>query len=55
MFWECGTDVNLIVPDILRNSLQVGRATEFQFFVREEVTLTAYVHIKDRDESLVGW
>jgi hypothetical protein len=25
MLRECGTDVNLMVPDILRNSVQVGR------------------------------
>jgi hypothetical protein len=30
--------------------VQVGRAIEFQFSVSEEVTLSAYVHIKDRDE-----
>jgi hypothetical protein len=51
MLWECGTDVILIVPDILRNSAQV---IDFQFFVGEEVNLTADIHIRNRDESLFG-
>jgi hypothetical protein len=54
MLWECGTDVNLQVPDILRNSVQVGRVIDFEFFVSEEVKLTADVLIKNRDESLFG-
>jgi hypothetical protein len=41
-----------MVPDILSNSVHVGRIIEFEFFVSEEVKLTADVHIKNRDESL---
>jgi hypothetical protein len=52
MLWECGTDVCLIVPDILRNPVQVGRVIDFNFFVSDEVKLAADVHIKNRDESL---
>jgi hypothetical protein len=32
----------------------VGRVIDFQFFVGEEVNLTADIHIRNRDESLFG-
>jgi hypothetical protein len=37
-----------------RNCVQVGSVIDFQFFVGEEVKLTADVLIRNRDESLFG-